>query len=68
MTKLTKEEKQELKASIGQPHHEPNLSKDERFVADTPEARLRYIQFATQAAKFYKGDKPVDFKGNSWKL
>ncbi|MEM7053105.1 MAG: hypothetical protein AAF446_01020 [Pseudomonadota bacterium] len=68
MTKLTESERQKLKASVRRPHHEPSLSKYERIVADTPEARLRYIQFATQAAKLCKSKKPVAFGGDHWKL
>ncbi|WPL19827.1 hypothetical protein Thiowin_04974 [Thiorhodovibrio winogradskyi] len=37
-------------------------------VAATPEARLRYCQWATQAARFYRGEKPVRFGGNHWLL
>lgn len=39
-----------------------------RIVEPTPEARGRYIRWATEAAKFYKGIKPVRFTGDQWKL
>lgn len=39
-----------------------------RHVELTPEARRRYCEWAAQAAKFYKGTKPVDFSGEHWKL
>jgi hypothetical protein len=39
-----------------------------RIVEPTPEARARYCRWATEAAKFYKGHKPVRFTGDHWKL
>ena len=39
-----------------------------RFVMPTPEARRHYCEWATQAAKFFKGAKPIDFSGDHWKL
>lgn len=68
MTRLTDQERRELIAAARQPFDNPPLRPDERFVAPTPEARLRYIRFATQAARFYRGDKPVGFRGDHWKL
>ena len=35
---------------------------------DTPEARARYCRWANEAAKFFKGTKPVNFTGKHWKL
>ncbi len=68
MTRLSDEERQMLhnlsRDGVAQP--EPRV--DERFVAPTPEARTRYIEFATQASKFYKGERPMGFKGDHWKL
>lgn len=37
-------------------------------VEATPEARARYIRWASEATKFYKGKKPVHFTGEHWKL
>ncbi|MFP4166260.1 MAG: hypothetical protein ACLFUF_03715 [Opitutales bacterium] len=37
-------------------------------VAPTMEARNRYCRWAAEAAKFYKGAKPVRFGGGHWKL
>jgi hypothetical protein len=39
-----------------------------RFVEPTAEGRARYIRWASEAAKFFKGTKPVDFSGDHWKL
>lgn len=46
----------------------PPLRDGERFVAPTVTARARYIRFVTQASTFHKGDKPVRFTGDHWKL
>ena len=68
MARLTPEEREELlrvsKLDLRPP---PDLEKD-RWVPQTPEGRLRYMQFAAQAAKFFKGTKPVRFGGEHWKL
>jgi hypothetical protein len=37
-------------------------------VAPTLEARHRYCVWAAEAARFYKGTKPVRFVGTQWKL
>jgi hypothetical protein len=37
-------------------------------VAPTLEARHRYCLWAAEAARFYKGTKPVRFVGTQWKL
>jgi hypothetical protein len=39
-----------------------------RIVEPTLEGRTRYIRWASEAAKFFKGTKPVDFSGDHWKL
>lgn len=44
---------------------------DERspqVVAPNSEARERYCRWASEASKFFKGDKPVRFTGSNWKL
>jgi len=68
MSRLTEQERRALIAAVRQPLNSPPLRPDERFVAPTPEARRRYILFATEAARFYRGVKPVGFRGNQWKL
>ncbi|MBK5970962.1 hypothetical protein Thiosp_00388 [Thiorhodovibrio litoralis] len=39
-----------------------------RVVKPTTEARYRYCLWATAAAKFFRGKKPVRFGGEHWKL
>jgi len=68
MSRLTEQERKQLIATVRQPLNGPPLRPDERFVAPTPEARRRYILFATEAARFCRGVKPVGFRGDQWKL
>jgi len=68
MSRLTEHEHRQLIAAARRPLNSPPLRPDERFVAPTPEARRRYILFATEAACFYRGVKPVGFRGDLWKL
>ena len=37
-------------------------------VEPTTEARYRYCLWATEAAKLFRGTKPVRFGGTNWKL
>jgi len=50
------------------PWSEPSEMRSPHIVEPTVEARARYIRWATEAAKYYKGAKPVRFTGNHWKL
>ncbi len=68
MSRLTKEEIEALRAAAGGDFTQPPLRPHERFVAPTPEARARFIEFCTQASRFHKGVKPVRFGGRHWKL
>jgi len=68
MSRLSESEKQALLAACDKDMEGPPLRDDERFVPPSPEGRARYIDFATQAARFYRGRKPVGFKGECWKL
>jgi hypothetical protein len=68
MTRLSDEEREMLRNLSSHSGSEPQLPLDQRFVAPTPEARERYIDFASQAAVFYKGDRPIGLRGNQWKL
>ena len=68
MAKLTESERAEWLRVASVPVDEPALSYNERIVAPTTEARERYARFATEAAKLYKGTKPVRFEGTHWKL
>jgi hypothetical protein len=55
--KLTREGWQQSKRERSPSRVEPTL-----------EARNRYCRWAAEAAKFYKGTKPVRFIGEHWKL
>lgn len=68
MARLSDEEREMRQNLSRESISEAPLSPEERFVAPTPEARERYIHFATQAALFYKGERPIGFRGNHWKL
>ena len=68
MTTLTKAEKHALRESLGQNFSDEGLREKVAFAPDTLEARLKYIQFATEVAKLFQGKKPVDFDGEHWKL
>ncbi|HKK18768.1 MAG TPA: hypothetical protein VJ952_08815 [Opitutales bacterium] len=50
------------------PWTEPEEMRSPRIVEQTPEGRARYCRWATEAAKFYRGTKPVRFTGKHWKL
>ena len=67
MSRLSPEEKRSLREASGFAD-EPSLRPDERFVQPTVEARERYIRFATQASRLYRGEKPVEFRGKHWRL
>jgi hypothetical protein len=54
--------------SQGKPWAELPEQRSPGIVEPTPEARARYLRWATEAAKFYKGTKPVRFTGEHWKL
>jgi len=68
MAKLTDAERQALRQLADQGRDAQPLSANERFVAPTPEARARYIRFATEASRFYRGEQPVRFGGDYWRL
>jgi len=66
MTQLTESDKAAFRES--QAWAESTGQRSPRIVEPTTEARARYCRWATEAAKFYKGTKPVRFVGNQWKL
>ncbi|MDQ8208992.1 hypothetical protein QEH52_15810 [Coraliomargarita sp. SDUM461003] len=47
---------------------EPDAMRSPRIVEPTPEGRARYVRWASEASKFFKGSKPVRFVGEHWKL
>lgn len=50
------------------PWTEPDAMRSPRIVEPTTEARARYCRWASEAARFYRGTKPVRFTGDHWKL
>jgi len=66
MTRLTEEERRAFRRFVAAPP--PPLFPAERFVADTPEARLAYVRWVTAASLFFRGEKPVRFGGARWLL
>jgi len=69
MARLTEAERAELRRVAAREHHEPPLPPEDRFVAATPEARMRYILWVTEAAKFCRQDKPIPSDdGDGWRL
>jgi len=68
MARLTEEERAAWLALSEDGLAQPELRPDEKFVEQTTAGRQRYIEFATEAARFYKGEKPVRFVGEDWRL
>lgn len=68
MARLTEEDKKAFLELKEKGWKQSPQERSPRIVKDTPEARYQYCLWATQAAKFFKGKKPVRFVGNDWKL
>lgn len=68
MAKLSDQERRQWIALRDAPFQQPPPADEERFVAPTVEARERYMRFLTEASKFFRGTRPVPFKGDNWKL
>ncbi len=66
MAKLTKTDRETLRSA--EPWVQSPTERSPRIMEDTPEARARYCRWANEAAKFFKGTKPVNFTGKHWKL
>jgi len=66
MAQLNKNDREALTNS--KPWTQTPEMQSPRMVEQTPEGRARYIRWATEAAKFHKGAKPVRFTGKHWKL
>jgi len=67
MTRRNDEEREMLR-NPGECASQLASRSDERFVAPAREARARYIEFAAQASKLCKGEHPIGFKGDPWRL
>ena len=73
MARLTAEQRQVLRHSLGEDFSQPELRADERFVAPTLAARQSYIRFATAASKLsslhWDEQPPLQpMTGDNWKL
>lgn len=68
MTQLTKEEREALLALGEDGLRQPDLPRSLRLVLPTPEARLEYIRFATEASRFFRGRREIGFRGDDWRL
>lgn len=68
MTRLTQEEREAFKSLAGDRLQQPELTQTLRLVLPTPEARLDYIRFATEASRFFRGRHEIGFRGDDWRL
>ncbi len=68
MTKLSESDKAAFRELTARGWEQSPEERSPRFVEQTPEGRARYVRWATEASKFFKGTKPVDFSGDHWKL
>jgi len=68
MTRLTETDREHFRKLTEEGWQQSREEQSPSRVAPTLEARNRYCRWATEAAKFYKGKKPVRFGGDYWKL
>ena len=68
MAQLSKTDKAAFRALSNKGWEQSAEERSPLIVEATPEGRARYIRWASQASKFFKGEKPVDFSGDHWKL
>ncbi len=68
MAKLTETDKAAFREFTTRGWEQSEAERSPRLVEQTPAGRARYCRWATEAAKFFKGTKPVDFSGDHWKL
>lgn len=68
MARLTETDRAALRALTGRGFVQSAAERSPAVVAQTMEARERYCRWATVAAKFFKGAKPVRFVGDNWRL
>lgn len=66
--RLTKHDEEAFRELTERGWRQSPEERSPRFVEQTPEGRRRYCEWATEAAKFFKGEKPVRFHGDHWKL
>ncbi len=68
MTRLTEEEREAMRELAQRRSQFADPTDAYRIVEATPEARMAYIRFATEASRFFRGKQEVGFKGDNWKL
>jgi hypothetical protein len=68
MAQLSKTDKAAFRELSSKGWEQSDEERSPQIVEATPEARARYIRWASEASKFFKGEKPVDFGGAHWKL
>ncbi len=68
MTRLTAAEREAFKQTAGQDMRQPDLGSEADQGCLTPHARLEYLRFASAAAAFFRGTRPLGFRGDDWRL
>jgi hypothetical protein len=68
MARLTETDRAALRELTERGFVQSAAERSPAVVAQTLDARERYCRWATAAAKFFKGAKPVRFVGDSWRL
>lgn len=68
MARLTEADREHFRRLAAAGWRQSAQERSPSRVAPTLEARNRYCRWASEAAKFFKGTKPVRFCGEHWKL
>ncbi len=68
MKRLTNNDRNAFRELTERGWKQSPVERSPRVVEQTAEARKRYCQWASDAARFFKGKKPVRFGGSQWKL
>ena len=68
MSQLTQEEREAYQTLDRSALQQPELDDGQRLVLPTPRARMEYIQFATEASRFFRGRREIGFRGDNWRL
>ncbi len=68
MARLTPTDRKALEALREKGWRQSTRERSPRLLAPTVEARRAYCRWVTEAARFFKGTKPVRFGGSNWKL
>ncbi len=68
MAKLTPDDRAAFRRLTAAGWVQSPLERSPQMLEPTAEARYLYCLWATAAAKFFRGEKPVRFGGAHWKL